>query len=159
MTGSTVIPALAGLHHLKLPVSDLERSREWYERVLGYRRMVEFVEDGRLMGLSLDHPDGGPPLALRLDPDRAAAVAGFDYFSIGVADEETIIAIAARLDAFGIGHGGVHRTTQGWVLPLAHDPDGHEVRFYTVGRHEDAVAPDVPHRILDPGPNARVEII
>jgi hypothetical protein len=23
----------------------------------------------------------------------------------------------------------------GWILPLLHDPDGHEVRFYTVAHH------------------------
>jgi len=30
------------------------------------------------------HPGGGPELGLRLDPGRAEAAAGFDYFAIGV---------------------------------------------------------------------------
>ena len=30
------------------------------------------------MGCGLAHPAGGPDLALRLDPDRARAAAGFD---------------------------------------------------------------------------------
>ena len=30
-------PALAGIHHVKLPVTDLARSREWYESRLGYQ--------------------------------------------------------------------------------------------------------------------------
>ena len=29
-------------------------------------------------------------------------------------------------------HDGVHRTPVGWVLLGVQDPDGHEVRFYTV---------------------------
>jgi catechol 2,3-dioxygenase-like lactoylglutathione lyase family enzyme len=29
-------PVLAGIHHLKLPVTDLARSRDWYESRLGY---------------------------------------------------------------------------------------------------------------------------
>jgi len=76
-------PRVAGIHHLKLPVTDLARSREWYESRLGYRVQVEFVEQGQLMGYVLEHPDGGPVLALRLSPERARA-AGFDYFAIGV---------------------------------------------------------------------------
>jgi catechol 2,3-dioxygenase-like lactoylglutathione lyase family enzyme len=31
-----------GIHHVKLPVSDLARSREWYERVLGFTVEREF---------------------------------------------------------------------------------------------------------------------
>jgi catechol 2,3-dioxygenase-like lactoylglutathione lyase family enzyme len=128
-------PALAGVHHLKLPVRDLARSRAWYESRLGYQVSAEFVEDGTLMGLALSHPNGGPGLALRLDPERAAAAAGFDYFAIGVPDRPSIEALADRLTALGEEHAGVHFASIGWILPLLHDPDGHEVRFYTVEHH------------------------
>ena len=131
----TDVPRLDGVHHLKLPVSDLARSREWYQSRLGYRSHIEFVEEGRLMGVALSHPDGGPELALRLDPVRAATVAGFDYFSIGVPSEQELRELAARLTALGEEHGGVHRTSIGWILPYTHDPDGHEVRFYTTQQH------------------------
>jgi catechol 2,3-dioxygenase-like lactoylglutathione lyase family enzyme len=66
-------PALAGVHHVKLPVSDLARSRQWYCSRLGYEVTVEFVEQGKLMGHVLEHPNGGPQLALRLAPVRARA--------------------------------------------------------------------------------------
>ena len=66
-------PALAGVHHLKLPVTDLARSREWYHSRLGFELKAEVVEQGQLMGLALGHPHGGPRLALRLDPERARA--------------------------------------------------------------------------------------
>jgi catechol 2,3-dioxygenase-like lactoylglutathione lyase family enzyme len=51
-------PALAGIHHLKLPVTDLARSREWYRSRLGYQVQVEFVEQGQLMGYALSNPKG-----------------------------------------------------------------------------------------------------
>jgi catechol 2,3-dioxygenase-like lactoylglutathione lyase family enzyme len=128
-------PVLAGVHHLKLPVTDLTRSREWYRSRLGYQVQAEFVEQGQLMGLALRHPRGGPVLALRLDPDRARAAAGFDYFSIGVPDHGSINQLATRLTALGEEHAGVHWASIGWILPYLHDPDGHEIRFYTHEHH------------------------
>src|SRR5437773_303988 len=94
-------PVLAGIHHLKLPVTDLARSLEWYRSRLGYQVQVEFVEQGTLMGVSLAHPAGGPDLGLRLDPERARAAVGFDYFAIGVPDKAAIDRLARRLDELG----------------------------------------------------------
>jgi catechol 2,3-dioxygenase-like lactoylglutathione lyase family enzyme len=125
-------PALEGIHHLKLPVADLDRSQAWYQDRFGYEVMIDFVEDGVRMGVSMTHPNGGPDLALRYDPAKAADAAGFDYFAIGVPGREAIEAIASRLSARGDTHDGVHRTPVGWVLLGLHDPDGHDVRFYTV---------------------------
>lgn len=139
------VPALAGVHHLKLPVRDLERSREWYHSRLGYVTEIDFVESDVLMGIGLRHPNGGPRLALRLDPERAAAAAGFDYFSIGVPDKNSIEALAERLTGLGEQHAGVHFASIGWILPMLHDPDGHEVRFYTLAAHTDI--PEEGHKI------------
>ena len=134
------VPELDGIHHVKLPVRELARSREWYESRLGYRTAIEFIEQGELKGLSMRHPNGGPELALRLDPDRAVAAAGFDYFAIGVPSKEAIEDLAARLSALGESHAGVHFATIGWILPDLHDPDGHEVRFYTTTHHREPAA-------------------
>ena len=142
-------PALAGIHHLKLPVTDLARSREWYESRLGYQVQMEFVEQGKLMGYGLAHPNGGPQLGLRLSPERARAAAGFDYFAIGVPDQEAIERLAERLTALGEQHAGVHWASIGWILPELHDPDGHEVRFYTIVRHTD-LTPGTVATFTDP---------
>src|SRR5258706_3553168 len=83
------MPPLAGIHHLKLPVTDLARSREWYQSRLGYQVQIEFVEQGRLMGYALTHPNGGPPFGLRVNPPHALAAAGVDYFAIGVPRQAT----------------------------------------------------------------------
>jgi catechol 2,3-dioxygenase-like lactoylglutathione lyase family enzyme len=126
---------LAGVHHVKLPVRDLARSRDWYASRLGLEVAVEFVEKGRLMGYGLRHPNVGPIFGLRLDATRAEASAGFDYFAIGVPDKAVLESLADRLTALGETHAGVQFATIGWNLPLLHDPDGHEVRFYTVLHH------------------------
>jgi catechol 2,3-dioxygenase-like lactoylglutathione lyase family enzyme len=142
-------PTLAGIHHLKLPVTDLARSLEWYRSRLGYQVQVEFVEQGMLMGVGLAHPAGGPDLGLRLDPDRARAAAGFDYFAIGVPDKAAIDRLARRLDELGQPHAGVHRASLGWILPEVPDPDGHALRFYTMEHHTD-VTPSEVAAIRDP---------
>jgi catechol 2,3-dioxygenase-like lactoylglutathione lyase family enzyme len=131
-------PTLAGIHHLKLPVTDLVRSLQWYRSRLGYQVQIEFVEHGILMGYALAHPAGGPGLALRFDPDRARAAAGFDYFAIGVPDKAAMDRLASALDAMGQAHAGVHRASMGWILPEVRDPDGHVLRFYTLEHHTDA---------------------
>ena len=134
---TTDAPLLDGVHHLKLPVSDLARSRAWYESRLGYQVTTEFAEHGTVMGLAMTHPNGGPMFALRLDPARAKAAAGFDYFSIGVPTKDALDALATRLTGLGDTHGGVHFATIGWILPETYDPDGHEIRFYTTQHHTD----------------------
>ena len=103
-------PRLDGIHHVKLPVRDLTRSRAWYESRLGYQVAIEFVEQGTLMGVAMRHPDGGPDFGLRLDPARAEAAAGFDYFAIGVPSREAIQDLADRLTALGEPHAGVQST-------------------------------------------------
>jgi len=54
-----------------------------------------------------------------------------------VPSEEEINKLAARLTSLGEKHAGVHRTKIEWILPYTHDPDGHELRFYTTQRHTD----------------------
>jgi len=72
-------PQLAGVHQLKLPVTDLARSREWYQTRLGYRVQIEFVEQGQLIGYGLEHPNGstrnepGRPRALTISPSACPA--------------------------------------------------------------------------------------
>ncbi len=154
-----MVPELAGVHHLKLPVRDLTRSIEWYASRLGYRVVVEFREGDRLTGVSLLHPQGGPELALVLAPELAEASAGFDYFAIGVPDRATMVALADHLTALGDAHAGVHFATLGWILPMLHDPDGHEVRFYTRESHTE-LDPDLVLVVTDAiGSAAAAELV
>jgi catechol 2,3-dioxygenase-like lactoylglutathione lyase family enzyme len=125
------MPDLSGVHHIKLPVADLDRSRSWNTSVLGLSVEIEFVEDGVVMGLALTDPARSVRLALRRDPERAAAVAGFDFLALAVPTRDAVTAWRERLDDLGQPHGGVvtgHRG--GSVLVGLHDPDGIEIRLY-----------------------------
>ncbi|HEV7646941.1 MAG TPA: VOC family protein [Actinophytocola sp.] len=123
---------LQGFHHVKLPVTDVARSRAWYERVLGLELRMEFVEEGVLMGVALWDPGRTVQLALRCDPDRAKAMSGFDALAIGIASRVELAAWRSRLDSAGEPHGGIIEGHAGHVLVGLRDPDGIEVRLYTV---------------------------
>jgi catechol 2,3-dioxygenase-like lactoylglutathione lyase family enzyme len=125
------MPDLSGVHHVKLPVADLDRSRRWYTSVLGLRVEIEFAEEGVVKGLALADPTGSLRLALRHDPVRAAAVAGFDLIALAVPTRDAVQAWRRRLDELDQPHGGVVTGHKGGsVLIGLHDPDGIEIRLY-----------------------------
>jgi catechol 2,3-dioxygenase-like lactoylglutathione lyase family enzyme len=121
---------LSGFHHVKLPVSDIYRSLQWYERVLGLRVQLEFVEEGVLKGVALADPGETVALALRHDPGRAASVAGFDPVALRVPAFDALQAWKQRLDDLGEPHGGIVAGHAGSVIVGLHDPDGIEIRLY-----------------------------
>lgn len=120
------------IHHVKLPVSDLSASRDWYQRILGFQAEIEFTEGGEIRGLAMTDRDRTVRLALRLDPERAAALSGFDPVALAVPTRDDVQAWVEHLDGSGAQHSGVvtgHRG--GSVLVGLRDPDGIEIRLYS----------------------------
>ncbi len=130
--------AIQGIHHVKVPVSDLARSRHWYESVLQVTPALEFPDaDGVVRGV-VYHPVGSLTVCLREDPTRAAALAGFGLLAVLVATRVDLDKITVHLDQLGVGHGPVITATLGWLLS-APDPDGIDLRFYTAEQHAPGV--------------------
>jgi catechol 2,3-dioxygenase-like lactoylglutathione lyase family enzyme len=123
-------PTINGYHHVKLPVSDVRRSRDWYQRVLGLHIGIEFVEADELMGVALRDDDNTIDLALRQDPARAVALAGFDPLALCVPEPAALAAWQQRLADLGESHHGIVEGHAGQVLVGLHDPDGIEIRLY-----------------------------
>jgi catechol 2,3-dioxygenase-like lactoylglutathione lyase family enzyme len=122
--------AVNGFHHVKLPVTDLARSRDWYTRVLSLQTHIEFVEEGALMGVAMRDPGCSIDLALRHDPARAAALAGFDPLALRVPTPAALQAWQQHLEDLGEPYGGIVTGHVGRVLVGLRDPDGIEVRLY-----------------------------
>jgi catechol 2,3-dioxygenase-like lactoylglutathione lyase family enzyme len=124
-------PELTMIRQVKLPVSDLQRSVDWYRRLLGLPRGGEFVEDGVVRGAVLVHRPTGFLVGLR---DRQVipgkpALEGFDAVSFGVPSVEALRRIQSRCDRLGVAHGEpFDRGPGGWQLDVP-DPDGTIVRF------------------------------
>lgn len=126
---------ILGVHHIKIPVSDLVRSRAWYERVFDLEVLREFRDDddGVVRGISY-RSQGDLAIALREHPGAANGISGFDPFAIMLRGRADIEHWVSRLDELGVSHSDVIEAAIGYILPFA-DPDGLQLRFYTLDEH------------------------
>ena len=133
---------IGGIHHLRLTVTDVERSRDFYTGLLGFEVAVEspppddptyadsypvlwggivMVRGNLLMGLRPVAQAGD-----RFDEDRV----GLDHLSFSVASRADLDAAIRLLDERGVPHGDI-RALAGFgidVLPFR-DPDNIQVEL------------------------------
>ncbi len=130
------------IHHLRLTVTDLARSREFYTALLGFQVAVEspppddpaaeetfkilfggivMVRGNLLMGLRPMAPSGD-----RFDPDRV----GLDHLSFSVASRDDLDQAMALFAEHGVAHGEITTLASFGidVLPFE-DPDGMQLEL------------------------------
>ena len=126
--------AATGYAHVRLTVTDIARSRAFYDEVFGFpvayevpvdaddatREALAFLYNGviyqvggGLLGLRPVAPDGD-----RFDEDRV----GLDHVSFAVASRAEVDAAAVALDALGVAHSGVKDIGGAFLLEFR-DPD------------------------------------
>ncbi|GIF16971.1 VOC family protein [Actinoplanes teichomyceticus] len=128
------IPVL-GVAHVRLTVTDIARSRAFYEQVLGFTPVLQLPPDadaatrqalGFLFG-GVIYRVGNALLGLRpvaphddrFDEDRV----GLDHLSFAVATRAELDAACRTLQAHGVAHGDVKDIGHGFILEFR-DPDG-----------------------------------
>ena len=120
---------IQGIHHVKVPVTNLATSRQFYEALFGLAMLREFPDgDGVVRGVAYQ-PVGGVSLALREDPERAIALAGYDLLAFAVERAAGIDAWVARLDSLGIEHSEPVPGAVGTVVGFD-DPDHLKIVLY-----------------------------
>jgi glyoxylase I family protein len=120
------VPELAGISHIDLTVTDVDRSERFYTDVLGFlvidreqradRTMVLMRHSGLSNGVCLNahhNTDGA-----RFDERRP----GLDHLSFRVVNEEELEAWRDQLEAHGVPHSPIAHTAHGPVL-VFRDPD------------------------------------
>ncbi len=136
----TVPLSLGPVHHLRLTVTDVERSRAFYTELLGFQIAMDapppaddphhdlteaalqggivMVNAGLLVGL---RPVDAERSGDRFDPFRC----GLDHLSFGVAGRADLEAAVRAFEERGVDHGGIHDLPPFGiaVLPFK-DPDG-----------------------------------
>jgi len=134
--------AIGAIHHLRLTVTDLARSRAFYTGLLGFEVAVEspppddpaakavypvlwggvvLIRGNLLLGLRPVAPAGD-----RFDPDRV----GLDHLSFSVASRADLEAAARLFEEHGVAHGEITRL-EGFgidILPFR-DPDNIQVEL------------------------------
>ena len=147
------IRELAGVHHVKLPVTDLARSLQWYRQVFGLRPTMAFPDsDGTVRGFSGEIPGLQPTLvAFRVNPAAVEGCRGFDPVSFAVQGREDLERWVEHLDDLGVKHSPVIEASIGWLL-IFDDPDGLTLHLYTWGEHGMEVSdrPGYGKAITDP---------
>ncbi|MBA3415341.1 MAG: VOC family protein [Chloroflexia bacterium] len=101
--------ATGPIHHLRLTVSDVDRSRAFYTEVVGFEFVMDlpsgvFLSNGAI-GLGLG-PSPAPDRAPAGDQFDEARI-GLDHLSFGVADRAELERAKLLLDERGMPHGEI----------------------------------------------------
>lgn len=120
-------PPVLGASHVAFTVTDLQRSVDWYRRVLGGEEVLDEPGDERAaVVLHLPGSDLMVGLVWFRDGDGAAFHphrTGLDHFAFSVEHREELDQWAAHLDELGVAHSGPIEVPPGAILNFA-DPDG-----------------------------------
>ena len=133
--------ATTGFAHVRLTVTDIARSRAFYDGVFGFPVAFEVPPGadeatkeqlGFLFGGLIYSMPGGllglRPVAAATDSFDEDRV-GLDHLSFAVADEPGMTAAVDVLDAMGVAHGGVKDIGAGWIIEFR-DPDGTALELF-----------------------------
>ena len=123
--------------HVGLTVRDVDRSAEWYQRVLGFKFVKRFDVPPDVEGIPrvlLLHPDSGFLVGLcghrgrsgdRFSPLRT----GLDHLAFEVSDDEQLTHWISDLDALGVEHSPVRDLVHSRFVSLE-DPDGIQLELW-----------------------------
>lgn len=129
------IVSSSGFAHARLTVTDIARSKAFYDQVFGWPVVIDFTgetdpevrdDQERFYGGCVYQPAEGQLLGLRpvgsqrFDPDAT----GLDHISFYVASRDELVAAATAFDEAGITHGEVVDLTDAGIAFLSfQDPD------------------------------------
>ena len=105
-----------------IPVSDLKKSIDWYQQVLGFKLLYQMDEMGWCeLSSSVERVNVGLSVVEKTNPGEITP-------TFGVKDIE---AAKASLESNGVKIGGDVMTVEGMVKLLTfYDPDGNTLMFY-----------------------------
>jgi catechol 2,3-dioxygenase-like lactoylglutathione lyase family enzyme len=131
------MPRIDGLNHITLTVTDLDRSREWYESVLGFRTL-KTVEVGNYAMAVLGNPESKTVIALTRPAGARGGTfdemtTGLDHLSFAVPNLDELKGWKAHLERLGIAHSPVAEDPFGLVL-VFRDPDDIQLELFAPTR-------------------------
>lgn len=123
---------VTGAHHVALTVTDVERSVQWYQQLLGMQ-VVAQGDDDTVHFRVLAHPSG-LIIGLREYPGKDGGTfdefrTGLDHVAFTVSSRDELDACAAELTERGVPFSPVAETPIGTVIAFR-DPDNIQLEFW-----------------------------
>ena len=120
-------------HHLSLSVTDLSRSEQWYQSVLGLETVAE-IERENFRRIRLRDPGSGVTLTLTAHREQSNAPfdersAGMDHVAFLV-DNGSMRAFKERLEQLNIDHSPIKTSSGGGVTITFRDPDNIQLELF-----------------------------
>jgi catechol 2,3-dioxygenase-like lactoylglutathione lyase family enzyme len=134
------MPVITGLSHVSLTVSDLGKSEAWYRDVLGFQKVVEADEGGRVRSV-LVHPDTGVLIPLVQHDGNPGDLfletrTGLDHLSFAVSGRDALEEWQRYLDEVGVQHGPIAEAEPApgmrFALIAFRDPDNIQLEVFTM---------------------------
>jgi catechol 2,3-dioxygenase-like lactoylglutathione lyase family enzyme len=134
------MPAISGVSHVSLTVNDLGKSEAWYREVLGFEKVIEVDEGGRVRSV-LVHPDSGTLIPLiRHDAssgDRFSELqTGLDHLSFAVSGRDELEVWERHLAELGVEHSPIAEAEPApgmrFALIAFRDPDNIQLEVFTM---------------------------
>lgn len=125
---------LAGIHHVKFPVTDVDRSLAWYQKVFGAHHLAVLDHRDRAgvrYAVILRIPGVDVPVELRWAPDAVKAIRGYDPVTFSAGSESNLDRWLRHLDHVGVRHSPVIRAAGGRLVVVV-DPDGTYLRLLSM---------------------------
>jgi len=130
------VPTISGVHHVSLTVTDVERSVDWYSRLLDMKPLFG-GDDETVRWRVLHQPESNLVLAFRQylqgagSSDRFDELrTGLDHLSLGVSSHDELLAWQGRAEELGLPHTPVKETPAGSML-VVRDPDNIQLEFFS----------------------------
>jgi glyoxylase I family protein len=139
--GDTRAPAITGIHHFSITVTDIEASLTWYQRLLGadrvpmkfphfgcedtgYGELLVEPRSGVIVGLHTNSSNDGRPF------DEART--GLDHIALNVATRDDLAAWVAWLEELGIDHSGIRegQVPFEFATVVFRDPDNIQLELF-----------------------------
>ena len=128
-------PVINGMKQVKVPVGDIRRSLDWWQRVYDARQTMEFKNpDGTYNCVYLEVPGLEHEVALEPAPAAVSALRGFNLLVFSVPTLIDLETWLTHLERLGIQHSGIYFGTTGWGTRYR-DPDDIEHQLYTQQTH------------------------
>ncbi len=123
-----------GYHHLSLSVSDLDKSTEWYQQVLGLDVAAEIEGEG-FRRTRLRAPGSGVTLTLTRHEQQSGETfderrPGMDHVALQVSSADEVRALKDRFAELGVNHSEVKASSGGTAMITLRDPDNIQVEVF-----------------------------